>query len=131
MITNTLGERIKRNRLLVDMTQTQLAKAAHLSKGFLSDIENGKRDMSIKKFLGVANALGTDIKELLTGIMNQNFEISYSKTWNDGVKQNGTFKIEAINADAACLKFWQTVPNAGQLKSVTLRKIKASRRKDG
>lgn len=63
----TIGDRIKDIRTRKGMTQDQLCEKAHISKGFLSDIENNKRNVGSQKLLEVANALGASIDFLLRG----------------------------------------------------------------
>lgn len=43
------------------ITMTQLANAVGVSQGYISDIENGKKDGSIKVIKAIAEVLQTDI----------------------------------------------------------------------
>ena len=63
----TTGDRIKEIRERKNLTQDQLAIKAHLSKGFLSDVENNKKNISSQLLLKIANALGASVDYLLTG----------------------------------------------------------------
>jgi transcriptional regulator with XRE-family HTH domain len=63
----SVGERIKEIREAKNWTQDQLAEKSGLSKGFLSDIENNKRNPSSESVLQIANALGASIDYLLRG----------------------------------------------------------------
>jgi len=63
----TVGDRIRTLREKTGKTQDQLAEAAEISKGFLSDIENDKRNVSSKILLRIANELGASIDYLLRG----------------------------------------------------------------
>jgi len=63
----TIGDRLKDIRTRKGMTQDQLCEKAHISKGFLSDIENNKRNVGSQKLLEIANALGASIDFLLRG----------------------------------------------------------------
>jgi transcriptional regulator with XRE-family HTH domain len=63
----TPGERIRDIREKKKMTQDRLAEAAGISKGFLSDVENNKRNISAKTLLQIANALGASVDYLLQG----------------------------------------------------------------
>lgn len=63
----TIGDRIKDIRTRKGMTQDQLCEKAHISKGFLSDIENNKRNVGSQKLLEIANVLGASIDFLLRG----------------------------------------------------------------
>jgi transcriptional regulator with XRE-family HTH domain len=63
----TAGDRIREIREKRKMTQDQLAEAADISKGFLSDVENSKRNISSQGLLRIANSLGASIEYLLRG----------------------------------------------------------------
>lgn len=62
-----VGQRIRAVRLECELTQEQVARQAGLSKGYLSDVESGKRTIGSAKLLGVADALGASLEWLLTG----------------------------------------------------------------
>ena len=61
------GDRIRDIREKRKKTQDQLAEAAGISKGFLSDVENNKRDIGSQALLRIANALGASVDYLLQG----------------------------------------------------------------
>ncbi len=63
----TIGDRIREIREKRKMTQDELAQTADISKGFLSDVENDKRNVSSQILLRIANSLGASINYLLTG----------------------------------------------------------------
>jgi transcriptional regulator with XRE-family HTH domain len=63
----TTGDRIRYIREKKKMTQDQLTEAAGISKGFLSDVENNKRDIGSQSLLRIANALGASVDYLLQG----------------------------------------------------------------
>ena len=63
----TTGDRIKRIREKKGLTQEKLAEACDMSKGFLSDVENNKRNISSQKLLSIANVLGASLEYLLRG----------------------------------------------------------------
>jgi transcriptional regulator with XRE-family HTH domain len=63
----TTGDRIREIREKKKMTQDQLAEAAEISKGFLSDVENNKRNISSQGLLRIANSLGASVEYLLRG----------------------------------------------------------------
>src|SRR5512139_1741369 len=62
---NPVGERIRKRRNELDWTQERLAKESGLSKGFLSDVEAGKRSVGADSLLAIANALGVSMDELM------------------------------------------------------------------
>ena len=63
----TVGDRIREVRGDLDITQDQLAQRAGISKGFLSDVENNKRNISSENLLRIANVLGASVDYLLRG----------------------------------------------------------------
>lgn len=68
------GVRIKEIREKRGLTQEQLAKKAEISKGFLSDVENGKRNIGSQGLLRIANELGASLDYLLAGRVMENVE---------------------------------------------------------
>jgi transcriptional regulator with XRE-family HTH domain len=63
----TIGERIKETREELGWTQEKLAEESKISKGFLSDVENNKRDISSTNVLKIADAMGASLEYLLRG----------------------------------------------------------------
>lgn len=72
MITGELmpsvGDRIREIREEMGMKQDVLAERAGLSKGFLSDVENNKRNVGSQNLLKIANVLGASVDYLLRGV---------------------------------------------------------------
>ena len=63
----TVGDRIREVRDEMRMTQDRLAELSGLSKGFLSDVENNKRNIGAQNLLKIANVLGASVDYLLRG----------------------------------------------------------------
>jgi transcriptional regulator with XRE-family HTH domain len=63
----TVGERIREVREAKGWTQDKLADEAKISKGFLSEVENKGRNMSLDLLLRVATALDASVEYLATG----------------------------------------------------------------
>ena len=63
----TVGERIRIVRESKGLTQDQLAAAAGISKSFVSEVENGKRNVSAQNLLRIANAMEASVEYLLRG----------------------------------------------------------------
>jgi len=61
------GDRLREVREKRKITQDHLATAAGISKSFLSEIENDKRNVSSQALLRIANVLGASVDYLLTG----------------------------------------------------------------
>jgi transcriptional regulator with XRE-family HTH domain len=67
----TVGERIREIREELQINQEQLADRASLSKGFLSDVENNKRNIGSENLLKIANVLGASVDYLLRGEVSE------------------------------------------------------------
>jgi len=63
----SVGDRIREIREEMGMKQDVLAERAGLSKGFLSDVENDKRNVGSQNLLKIANVLGASVDYLLRG----------------------------------------------------------------
>lgn len=63
----TTGDRIREIRDARGLTQDKLAEKANISTGFLSDVENNKRNISSENLLKIANVLGASADYLLRG----------------------------------------------------------------
>ena len=63
----SVGDRIREIREEMGMKQDVLAEGAGLSKGFLSDVENNKRNVGSQNLLKIANVLGASVDYLLRG----------------------------------------------------------------
>lgn len=58
------GQRIKELRLKQSISQEELAFRCGLSKNYISDVERGTRNISLKSIEKVADGLAINIKEL-------------------------------------------------------------------
>lgn len=63
----SVGDRIREIREEMGMKQDVLAERAGLSKGFLSDVENNKRNVGSQNLLKISNVLGASVDYLLRG----------------------------------------------------------------
>jgi transcriptional regulator with XRE-family HTH domain len=70
---SNIGARIKARRLELGWTLERLATEAKVSKGFLSDLENGVRKTAGGNYLReIANALQFSLDHLITGAVDEN-----------------------------------------------------------
>jgi transcriptional regulator with XRE-family HTH domain len=67
VIAPGLGKRLTELREARGFTQRQLAEKAGLSAAFLSEVENGKRNLSSGKLLRLADELGGSLDYLMRG----------------------------------------------------------------
>lgn len=64
---DTVGDRIRKLRQDKRLTLDQLSERTGISKGFLSDAENGNRNVSSQNLLKIANELNASLEFLLRG----------------------------------------------------------------
>jgi transcriptional regulator with XRE-family HTH domain len=62
-----VGDRIREVREGLNWTLEQLAEKSKTSKGFLSEVERNRRDISSEYLVRVANAMGASLDYLLRG----------------------------------------------------------------
>jgi len=65
-IRKALGERIREIRKKKNLTQEELAYRSELDYSYINQIENGKRNPSMKAVERIAQALGVKVKELIS-----------------------------------------------------------------
>ncbi|MDN6657393.1 MAG: helix-turn-helix transcriptional regulator [Staphylococcus simulans] len=58
------GQNIKQIRKQRNLTQKQLADQIEISRSYLSDIENGRKNLSIKTVKKLADSLGLSVTDL-------------------------------------------------------------------
>ena len=64
-ISAQLGQNMKRIRAKKGMSQGDIARALDVDRGYISNIENGKKNPTIATIQKLANALGVSADELL------------------------------------------------------------------
>ena len=60
-----LGDNLKRIRLEKGISQAEIARSLDVSRGFVSNIESGKRNPTLTTITRLANAVGVTADELL------------------------------------------------------------------
>lgn len=58
------GQNIKQIRKRMNMSQKELATKMEISQSYLSDIENGRKNLSIKTVKKLADSLGLSVNDL-------------------------------------------------------------------
>ncbi|MCQ2796407.1 MAG: helix-turn-helix domain-containing protein [Bacilli bacterium] len=66
------GMRVKYLRLQRKMSQEDLALEINISKNYLSDVECGRRNPTLKVMNKIAKGLKVDLATLLLGVGNKN-----------------------------------------------------------
>ena len=64
-ISKQLGQNMRRIRAKKEMSQGDIARALKVDRGYISNIENGKKNPTIATIQKLANALGVSADELL------------------------------------------------------------------
>lgn len=59
-----LGKNLKRIRTEKGISQVDIARSLDVSRGFISNIENGKRNPTLATIAKIAQAIGVPIDEL-------------------------------------------------------------------
>ena len=64
-ISEQLGKNMKRIRAKKKMSQGDIARSLEVDRGYISNIENGKKNPTLATIQKLANALGVTADELL------------------------------------------------------------------
>ena len=64
-ISSKLGQNMKRIRIKKNMSQGDIARALEVDRGYISNIENGKKNPTLATIQKLADALGVSADELL------------------------------------------------------------------
>jgi transcriptional regulator with XRE-family HTH domain len=62
------GRAIRSKRLLLDLTQEELAEKAELHRTYIADIERGTRNVSLQNIEKLALALGCNLQTLFADV---------------------------------------------------------------
>jgi transcriptional regulator with XRE-family HTH domain len=65
LISKRLGENIKKIRTSKGMSQGDICRALDMDRGYMSAIENGKKNITIQQLERLAQALGVSADKLL------------------------------------------------------------------
>ncbi len=65
LITKKLGENIKKIRTKKKMTQGDVCRALNMDRGYMSAIENGKKNITLLQLEKISKALGENPDRLL------------------------------------------------------------------
>ncbi len=65
LISKRLGENIKKIRTRTGMPQGDIGRALDMDRGYMSAIENGKKNITIAQLERLAQALGVSVDKLL------------------------------------------------------------------
>jgi len=63
-ISTKLGQNLKKIRLQKNMSQGDIARSLNVDRGYISTIENGKKNPTLATMEKIAKALGVQVGEL-------------------------------------------------------------------
>jgi transcriptional regulator with XRE-family HTH domain len=66
--TRVLGERVRKRRKELGLSQEALADRCSIHWTFLGQVERGRRNLSLHNLLKIAGGLGVDPSELVHGL---------------------------------------------------------------
>ena len=75
--TSTLAQNLRYARTRNGMTLAQVAKKTHLSVSFLSDLENGRTDPSLRSLGLLAECYHVPIAALLSGYVSEKAQVAF------------------------------------------------------
>lgn len=70
-----LGQRIREERLKLNLTQEKLAESIDISSSYMGQIERGDRSVTLETLVKLVNKLGVTIDYLLQDYTNANDDI--------------------------------------------------------
>jgi transcriptional regulator with XRE-family HTH domain len=62
------GQRVREKRMAMGLSQEAFADKCKLDRTYISGIERGKRNVSLRNIEVIANTLGISIAELMKGV---------------------------------------------------------------
>lgn len=65
LISKRLGDNIKKIRTRKGMSQGDICRALDMDRGYMSAIENGKKNITIQQLERLAQAIGVSVDKLL------------------------------------------------------------------
>lgn len=68
MITKVLGERIRKLRNKIGLSQEKFALSIGMDRTYFASVEAGRRNISICNIEKIANGLGVSLSELFAGL---------------------------------------------------------------
>ena len=89
-----VGSKIKNLRLSADLTQAELAARAQLTKGFISQLENGQTDIALESLNGILEALGVSLSEFFSDHSSE--KVVYSPTERVALADRGAKVFELL-----------------------------------
>lgn len=101
-----IGRRVKKYRIQANMTQSELAEKLNISVSYVSQIERGNAEVSLKRLEEIANIINTKLEYLVADSSNNtnlsdNSIIELTKSWTP--EQTSTL-LKIINELDECFR---------------------------
>lgn len=64
-VMKKIGSNLKKERVFKNYTQEQLADLAHVHRNYISLIERGQQNLTMKKIIDLANILETPLEKII------------------------------------------------------------------
>lgn len=97
MIYKLLGNRIRQERLKLNLTQEQLAEKVDLSTSYIGQIERGERNISLDTLVVICKSLGVTIDYLLQDSINIEEDIVYNQLYQLISNRSLSEKVMALD----------------------------------
>ena len=101
---SAMGQRIKKRRLEMSLTQAELAERTSLTDTYIGAIERATSKCSIETIVVIAKELNLNLDYLLLGINNSNVDTHFSEAINKLPKEKQNLFIDLCDAILEKLK---------------------------
>lgn len=78
MQMDSIGQNIRKYRLLRHMRQEDLAEKTDLTANYIGMVERGEKILSLEFFIGIANVLEVSADMLLADVLHTGYEVKHS-----------------------------------------------------
>ncbi len=91
-----LGPKIKELRLNMNLTQTDVANALHVTPGYISNVENNRTAMSLRVLIFYARLMNISLDSLIGKIDSEYTETALDRQILDLIKEMDVDKKEKL-----------------------------------
>lgn len=67
-LQSKIGKRIRDIRISKGVSQSQLALMTHMTKSYMSEIEAGKKNLTLRSLQKIATSLGITLEDIFRGM---------------------------------------------------------------
>lgn len=100
-VRSTLGAILRRHREIRERPLAEVAGPAGISVAFLSEVERGRKEISVEKLLAVARALDVTIADLYLELARElGARTSVPSSWDDNPRLHLEAACRSLDVDA-------------------------------